>query len=471
MDHLHKLYTAVVRRRRGAGPQLREDASPPQLEPDSSDASTAEDQELPRQPGTPHLARRNFFGSASGDDSTDKPHKLARLAKLGALTNVVSLGGDGGSLAPSSRPNLSKHGQNSELLNRFLALPPELQFRVLSYLDFGDLERLRRTCSFFHTNVSPQLVRRLLHPNFHHHIRFTCRICLKQHWGGAGALVSTDKFDSHFPLSSRCVECVWNEKGFDVGKKYLMANNVAVFVCRWCGRPVTTQPAWNQPEFHKKCFKRYTQVVFLYYLIGLAQWVVVFVASGMCWRYFRTRALWVVGIVAAGFVVTLWNFCLNSLRGTLMRTYHFALLLESLIFASWLAPLLELFRINRQHIPYRAMDSYETATVVFIIFNMICRGINIVGNSILVCEYKLWRHKKPQMSPARSAWIHTIELFVFFVEPQCVEQEYPATWWFSRRRPVPPPEEDIGPRIVGVQPGVEVFEVVTGDGGHLSVFQ
>lgn len=148
--------------------------------------------------------------------------------------------------------------------------------------------------------------------------------------------------------------------------------------------------------------------------------------------------------------MTLWNFCLNSLRGTIMRTYHFALLLETLIFASWLAPLLELSRINRRRVPHRVMDSYEKAMVVFIMFNLVCRGINMIGNAILLCEYKLWRHKKPHMSPARSAWIHTMEVFMFFVEPQCVEQEYPATWWFSRRRRVPRAQDAFEP-IVGIQ--------------------
>lgn len=132
--------------------------------------------------------------------------------------------------------------------------------------------------------------------------------------------------------------------------------------------------------------------------------------------------------------MTLWNFCLNALRGTIMRTYHIGLVLEALIFASWVVPLLELFRIHDQQTPPRAMDSYEKATVVFVLFNLVSRGINIIGNAILACEYKLWRHKKPCMSPARSAWIHAVEVFIFYVEPQCIEQEYPARWWFSRRR-------------------------------------
>ncbi|KAJ6785922.1 hypothetical protein PWT90_01296 [Aphanocladium album] len=468
MEHLYKLYTAA-RCRRGGSSRARDEeeeaaSRPPSLQRgDSSDATLTTQtelsrQQLPRQPPSSYTAHNSFLGNGSNDDIAIKPRKLT---KLGTLTRIVSaVGGQGGTLSTSSGGTAAaqqgKTGKG-ELLDHFLTLPPELQLKVLSYLDFGDIERLRRTCRFFRAQVSPQLVRTLLAPHFEWHVRSTCRLCLKQQYENGGtALVVTDRHDGRFPFSSRCVECVWKNKEFDVGRKYLMASNVAVFVCRWCGRPVTSHPAWNQPEFHKTCFKRYTQIVFLYYLIGLSQWAVVLIASGMCWRYFPSRSKMVVGIVTAGFIVTLWNFCLNAVRGTIMRTYHVALLLESLIFASWFAPLMELLRIGSHRQPRSGMGSYEVAMLVFIIFNLVFRGINIVGNSILVCEYKLWRHKKPQMSPARSVWIHTIELFIFFVEPQCVEQEYPPKWWFTRPR-VPRnagnPGEGRGPEIVGVTPG------------------
>ncbi|KAK8142099.1 hypothetical protein G3M48_009343 [Beauveria asiatica] len=461
MEHLYKIYTVVARRNPAGTTQGRLDASLPLQHNTSNGTTPAELQDLPRQPETTHPSQNGFLGDASADDTTIKPRKLA---KLGALTKTVGVGG--GSLSRTA-PKQTKR----RLLDHFLALPPELQLKILSYLDFGDLERLRRSSRFFLANVSPKLVRSLLKPHFRHHIRYTCRICLEQYWEGGEALVSTDEHDPRFPLSSRCIDCVWRQKGFVVGIRYFMANNDAVFVCRWCGRPVTRQPAWNQPEFHKKCFKRYTKVVFFYYLIGVGQWVVVFIASGLCWHFFRSRAMWVVGVVVAGFIVTLWNFCLNALRGTIMRTYHFALLLETLIFASWLPPLFELSRINsRRRVPHRVMDSYETAMVLFIMLNLTCRTINMIGNAILLCEYKLWRHKKPHMSPARSVWIHTMEVFMFFVEPQCVEQEYPATWWFSRRRRVRRADNAFEP-IVGLRHFDEspvLHNMETGE-GHLQI--
>lgn len=303
MEHLLKLYAAVVRRRA----QGREDASSEQQQQQHSspDATPAELQHLPRRPETSYFARNQFLGNASSDTITIKPRKLSKLA---SLTNTLSgrrrgLGrssSSGGGLAASSitaAAAAGEPGRKSELLDHFLALPPELQLKVLSYLDFGDIERLRRTCRFFRARVSPPLVRALLAPDFARHVRHTCRLCLEQREDPEAILVGTPAADWRYPLSSRCVECVWRAKGFDVGRKYLMGNDASVFVCRWCGRPVAAQPAWNQPEFHKRCFKRYTQAVFLYYQMGVAQWVVVFVASALCWHYFRSRLMWVVGVV------------------------------------------------------------------------------------------------------------------------------------------------------------------------------
>ncbi|OAA52848.1 Cyclin-like F-box [Cordyceps fumosorosea ARSEF 2679] len=442
MEYLCKICAAVARRRPDGSRQSRNDTSPlspPQLELNTNDASAAEPeqpqdelQQLPRQPETLH-ATQNSARNAEGEDTTAKPRKLSKLAALASLTNLVSDHPRNPTAASTANTASLQHSQRSKLFDRLLALPPELQLKVLSYLDFGDLERLRRTCRSVRNGITPQMVRSLLSPNFDHHIRNTCYICLEESQGGQKRLISTDKFHLRFPFSSRCEDCVRDAEGFDVGRKYLMADNTTSFVCRWCGSPAT-EPQSTQPEFDKRCFKRFFKVVVLYNTCGLAQWVVTIIACGLSWHYFRTRAMWVVGVVVAGFVITLWNFCLGAVRGSFMRTYHFTLILEACIFASWFAPLLQLFRMNSERMPYRAMNSYELATVVFIIFNLISRGVNVIGNFILMCEYKLWRHKKRDMSLRRSVWIHILEVFMFYVEPQCIEQKYPPRWWLLSRQ-------------------------------------
>ncbi|OAA65113.1 Cyclin-like F-box [Akanthomyces lecanii RCEF 1005] len=400
----------------------------------SSNAASLGLRNFPRWPEKPFLAHSSFLKNASSDDVTIRPRKLIHLD---TLTNILSELGRRVRFANSSGTALAKQCQ-SDFLDRLLALPPELLLKVLLYLDFGDLERLRRTCRFFHTQVSPGLVRSLLAPDFGDHVRRTCRICLREN-SCSGAVVGTDRFHPRYPLSSRCQDCVWKDNGFMVGKKYLMGNSVAAYVCRWCGRPINSRSAWYQPEYHKGCLNRLTRVLCFYFYVGCAQWACVFVASALCWHYFQPRKTWIVGVVVAGFLAGLLNFYISLIRGNHVRNYHFALFLEVAVLSLWFPPLLGLFgffgldSLRNQPGPSHSLKSYETATVVFIILNMVFRSINMVGNAILLCEFKLWRHKKPDMSPARGAWIRTIQLFLFVVEPQCVEQEYPPRYWPSRR--------------------------------------
>lgn len=313
MEHLQKLY-ATISRRHGAGRSAATDhaqdgpsAGRQPVAGTATDMGTSptELEQLPREPESrAHLRQMRFLGNASDDDSTINPRKLPKLALLGLAGSPAGSAKDSTATIVGARLRFQS---TTTLLDKFTLLPPELQLKILAYLDFGDIERLRRSCRFFRASVTPSLVRSLLAGEFQREVRFTCYLCLKRYDHGA-CLVSTDRHDARYPLSSRCVECVWKTKDFDVGRKYLMGSDVAVYVCRWCGRPVTTHPAWNQPEFHKRCFKRYTRAVFLYYLIGLAQWVLVFIGSGLVWHYFR-HDLAVIGITVVS------NGC-RSMNGT-----------------------------------------------------------------------------------------------------------------------------------------------------------
>ncbi len=189
--------------------------------------------------------------------------------------------------------------EDPSFLAYFLAFPPELQLLVLSFLDFGDIERLRRTCRFFRIRISKPLIRSLF-PELGSRLRRTCYLCLTHHPTGA-EVVSTDASDARFPLSSRCVGCVIKKRDFMVGRKYMMGNDVPVYVCRWCGYPVSSSPAWNQPEFHKKCFRRYTHVVFAYYFFGVAQWVIMIIAAALCWQYYRQNIAVLVPAIVSFF--------------------------------------------------------------------------------------------------------------------------------------------------------------------------
>lgn len=307
MDNLHKLCTAVVRRHHGGDEQTGgldgQDATASSAEVSAGASGgmatgTAELGQLPGHPDAIHLGQPRLLAQANDDETTSKPRKFNKISILARSLNL-SNPSDSGSRSSiiSSRSTGSSLPENATLLDRLLALPPELQLKVLSYLDFGDIARLRRTCHLFRHLITPALVRSLLSNDFDRAIRYTCRICLMQFSRGVH-LVSTDENHDMFPFSSRCLDCVWLNKDFAVGKKYLLGNDAAVYLCRWCGWLVTTQPAWNQPEFHKPCFKRYTHVVFFYYIIGLAQWIVMLVASGLCWHYFKQGNPGTIGAVA-----------------------------------------------------------------------------------------------------------------------------------------------------------------------------
>ena len=44
----------------------------------------------------------------------------------------------------------------------FMTLPAEIQIVILQHLDFGDIERLRRTCKYWYNFATPRLVRSIV---------------------------------------------------------------------------------------------------------------------------------------------------------------------------------------------------------------------------------------------------------------------------------------------------------------------
>jgi hypothetical protein len=61
------------------------------------------------------------------------------------------------------------------------------------------------------------------------------------------------------------------------------------------------------------------------------------------------------------------------------------------------------------------------------------RVVNVLGNAVLMSEYKLWRRHRPNQSLAQRALNKTAAILVFWTYPQSVEQKYPGKWWLTRR--------------------------------------
>lgn len=320
-------------------------------------------------------------------------------------------------------------GNINNALGRILELPMELQFIILRFLNFGDLERLRRTCHFFRDNITKPMIRELF-PSLKYELLSTCYQCLCYD-PLRGRLVRPEETNERYPFASECLDCVAKGRGFMVGHKITLGDFTYVWVCRWCGYPISYDGAWNQPEFHHRCYRRFHKVLFYFFLVGCAQWVAIIVGSALCWSFYRKETI-VLAPTTVNFFLAIWVFCLTLIRNEELRTYHFTLFLELSALGLWVAPLYTI--IKDANTSSAGFSKAVVATLFFVALNMWFRLLNVLGNMILVCEYKLWRRHRPELTLGQRILYKTITVLVFWTYPQSVEQVYPGKWWFTRRR-------------------------------------
>lgn len=143
--------------------------------------------------------------------------------------------------------------------NGFLAhlmdLPQELWLEILSYLDFGELLRLRRTCKTIRRSVSKPTIH-LLVPHWRRARWSTCTVCLRYD-PARPRVFCLDGGTRCLPEQPECVECITRRNGFHVGLTYFMCRHGVVSICRYCGQPVVTEPAPGHGEFHLACHGRH----------------------------------------------------------------------------------------------------------------------------------------------------------------------------------------------------------------------
>ncbi|KAL7931685.1 hypothetical protein V8C35DRAFT_309256 [Trichoderma chlorosporum] len=319
------------------------------------------------------------------------------------------------------------------LLSCFLQLPPELQFKILSYLDLGEMQRLRQTCRLFRESIDNDLMMSLFPRLFETMLR-TCYLCLTEKT--ANVMVLGSVAHNRFPMTSKCFDCLARRSLFEVGRLYSLASSETVFVCRWCGIPVTAQTGWHQPEFHIPCYQKYKVMLMAHYLVGIGQWLVMISGSALCWHYFGHQLMVTVPLVFA-FIMSFWTVILNFLRGHAMRTYHWSMITEVIILALWIPPM---YAIINKAVVHRATSSFDmsqtaiTATLTFIAFNMMFRLLNSIGHLILLCEWRMWQRSRPGISRLRRVAGEMLMILVVFADPQSLQQEYPGRWWFKRQR-------------------------------------
>ncbi|KAI6756719.1 hypothetical protein HG530_011317 [Fusarium avenaceum] len=136
------------------------------------------------------------------------------------------------------------------------------------------------------------------------------------------------------------------------------------------------------------------------------------------------------GGFVVNFLMACWVFCLNMVRGTELRTYHWALLLELGILGLWIPPLLAILNIMEKR--PEGPEKKDTATVFFITCNIIFRSINILGNILLAAEYKLWRRFRPDQSILRRVLNKVAAFLIFWTYPPSIEQKFPGKWWLTK---------------------------------------
>ncbi|KAF6831888.1 f-box domain-containing protein [Colletotrichum musicola] len=318
--------------------------------------------------------------------------------------------------------------------NGLMDLPPELQLLIIDYLEFGELENLRRTCRFYRNFLTKETIRDLFGEQFRLALLAHCYICLKYD-PTRGSLLWADYNHPRYPLASKCVDCAYQKNELWVGKKVALGNYASVWICRWCGYPVTNASAPNQPEFHKSCYYHYNNVLIVYFLLGWIQLCLGIVAGALCWSYFKHEVL-VLAPSIVNFILLWWSLAILIVRGEHKRTYHISLILELAILGLWCLPLYVLVTLNEEDI-VGLQDRRVTVTLAFVVLNMFFRLLNVLGNLILTLEWRHFARNKPRSPPPAKFVNMVLAGLVYWTYPQSIEQEYPAQYHFldtGRRR-------------------------------------
>lgn len=160
---------------------------------------------------------------------------------------------------------------------------------ILLRLDFADIVRLRKTCKQFHALASPHQIRILFGPaQLRMQLLGHCKTCLRYD-PFRGNLLQPTLADPGYPLASRCLDCALKARDprIRVGKKINLANLDTVWVCRWCGYPVVDGAAFGCEQMHRFCYKRYNDVLFIFFVLGWLQLGIGVAASALAWKYYR----------------------------------------------------------------------------------------------------------------------------------------------------------------------------------------
>jgi len=287
---------------------------------------------LTMQPAPPMVA-------AETGTSIDSGWTSSTLAKT-TSSDLSDAARASSSLAPSDRDETSETCAGVSTLEvaeqkkakatrsplHLLTLPPELQLMILQQLDFADIVRLRRSCKQLRALACPSQMRIIWGPmQLQTQLLGHCKNCLTYDQTRSTLLLSSPT-DPDYPLASRCVKCAMadGDSRICVGKKINLANFDTVWVCRWCGWPVSDAAVGND-QFHRECYKRYNKALFRFFLLGWIQLSLGITGAALAWRYFRRALLVFAPTVVSSLLAPVLRMASTAFANTMDRRsrHHF----------------------------------------------------------------------------------------------------------------------------------------------------
>ncbi|KAI1389159.1 uncharacterized protein F4822DRAFT_271140 [Hypoxylon trugodes] len=324
--------------------------------------------------------------------------------------------------------NSGEHSSTAEPRSWLLELPNELQYMIAIYLNFGDMQRLRRTCHHFHYLLNPEFIRAHFGGVLARQLVSHCRSCLER--PGRHSLVllaprtSTSGTDGQ--PSSKCFQCAIQSHDLRVGTTVTLANMRSTWVCRWCGWPIggiAGPPSWANEQFHVACYDRYYRVLWMFLCLGFVQFSVGVAAAALSLIYYR-RELLVFAPAIASFALLWMCMAFLAFRGNRVRTYHWVGILELVIVGLWVPPIYAVVKgIEAGNAERSAM-----AALGFYGINVLFRLLNFIGNIALMYEYDMTKHYVPQLPLKRRLLNMLMAGLIYWTYPQCVEQRYPPDY-------------------------------------------
>ncbi|KAK4149990.1 hypothetical protein C8A00DRAFT_18403, partial [Chaetomidium leptoderma] len=354
-------------------------------------------------------------------DATSTVATTATRPGVGAeLTLAVKLQLDGSPPEPPPAPEpLPRH---------LLVLPPEILLMILQHLNFADIVRLRKTCKQMHALATPQQIRILFGPKeLRDQLLGHCKTCLI-HDPFRSRLLQPTLADPGYPLASRCLDCALKDRDprIRVGKKINLANFDTVWVCRWCGYPIVHGGAFGYEQMHRFCYKRYNDVLFVFFVLGWLQLGLGIVAAALAWRYYRDSVL-VFAPTVANFML-LW-VCLGFLicRGTRWRTYHWTLVLELIILGLWIPPIYDV-ATEIANPPAGPIPQSTQAALAMFVLNIFFRLINFLGNVVLLFRFDTTERNRSGVPTWKRPLHYLATVLIMWTYPQSLEQKCPPDY-------------------------------------------